>query len=352
MKQTSSTRSLRSTPIAPDHHSYDDHIETYEDVCSTRTGIRGASGPSIISHNPFAFSRVVGDDVGDAIIARRYVFSQTPDIPLKMTTPVWLFNKYKNLIVDRLFPLGAVEIDGFKFRYLRSDAPPHDPKALSSQRLEFHDRIDSLSGMAAIDIGANIGSYTLRLARRFQRITAYEPSPVHCKVLRLNLALNGLRNVHVEEIALSDINGVLPLYIRRGGATSLNRSHYGLKYDKIRSVNVAKLDDFQSRFVRLDFMKIDAEDQEYKILRGGREMISRFRPILAIEVHEARVPSDGSCSCNTCDALLRLEYSVEVTGELSGVRAVHWVWATPNEGPTFNGGESDAHSIEDAMHPG
>ncbi len=255
-------------------------------------------------------------------------------------------------MIGWLFPFGTVEIDGLRFRYLRSDSPPHDPKALSAQGLEFHDRIDNLSGQEAIDIGANIGSYTLRLARRFQKVTAFEPSPIHSKVLRFNIALNHLHNVDVQDVGLSDIRGVMPLYIRRGGATSLDQSHYGLGYDKVGLVKIGRLDDFQPKFSRLDFMKIDAENHEYKILSGGREMISRFRPIMAIEVHRARIPSDGSCSCDTCGALLSLGYSVEVTGELSGVRAVHWVWAIPYKGPTFNGGESDAHSIEGAMHPG
>ncbi len=254
---------------------------------------------------------------------------------LKGSTPIWLFNKYKNLMVDRLFPLGTIEIDGLKFRYLRRDAPPPDPKELSAQGIEFHDRIDNLSGREAIDIGANIGSYTLRLARRFQRVTAFEPSPVYSRILRLNVALNGLHGVEVEEVALSDMRGVMPLFIRRGGgATSLDPCHYGLKYDTVSSVKVARLDDFQSKFAQLDFVKIDAENLEYKILTGGREMISMFRPIMAVEVHQARVPSGRSCKCSICNLLLNIEYDIEVTGEFSLVGDVHWVWAVPDKNRT------------------
>ncbi len=231
--------------------------------------------------------------------------------------------------MNRLFPFRTAEIDGFEFHYLRGDSPPQDPKEFSAQGLEFHDRIDDLSGDSAIDVGAHIGSYTLRLAKRFRNVRAFEPSPIHSKVLRLNVKLNNLHNVFVEEVALSDVNGVMPLYIRRGGATSLDPSHYGLRYDKMHFVTTVRLDDFHSKFARLDFVKIDAEGLEYRILNGGRKMISQFRPVMAIEVHQARVPSDECCECDTCSLLHSLGYNVEVTGEFSSVGDVHWVWATP-----------------------
>ncbi len=76
------------------------------------------------------------------------------------------------------------------------------------------------------------------LPEDFKALLRLKPSPVYSKGLRLNIALNNLTNVHVEEVALSDTDGVMPLYIR-GGATSLYPSHYDLKYEKAISVKVA-----------------------------------------------------------------------------------------------------------------
>ncbi len=247
---------------------------------------------------------------------------------MRRTTPAWLFKKYTSLAIGRLFPLGKATIDGLEFRYLRREGPPHDPERLSAEGLEFHQRIDKMLGDTAIDIGANIGSYSLRLARRFRRVTAFEPSPAHSRVLRLNVSLNNISNVTLEEVALSDTTGVTPLYIRGGGATSLDPSHYGLKYSSVRTVKVSKLDDYRPMFTRLDFVKIDAENSEYRILVGGKETILRFKPIIAVEVHQARLPSDESCRCDTCNLLNTLGYNVEVTGKLRTVGDVHWVWAT------------------------
>jgi len=248
---------------------------------------------------------------------------------MKTTTANWRLRRYGNLIVNRLFPLRKTTLDGLKFWYFAAESPPQDPREFIVKGLEFHHRISGLSGWEAIDVGANIGSYTLRLARRFQSVTAFEPSPAHNKVLRLNIALNHLRNVHVREVALSDVNGISPLYIR-AGATSLEASHYGLGYDSVSFVRTAKLDEYQTKFTKLDFVKVDAENLEYAILKGAIGMISKFRPVIAVEVHRARAPSNGSCKCDVCKLLHSQGYDTEVTGEFSSIGMVHWVWATPN----------------------
>lgn len=238
------------------------------------------------------------------------------------------FAPYEKWALKRLMPLKTVEIDGQKFRYLRSDAPPHDPRRFTPG-IEFHQLLSGLTGQVAIDIGANIGSYTLPLARKFEDVTAFEPSETHNKILRMNISLNGLRNVHVYQIALSDVTGEVPLYLRRGGAASLSPEHYGLAYDDVSIAKTAKLDDFLPKFSRLDFMKIDAEGFELQILHGGVGLISRLRPTIALEVHRAKVGPNELCRCEVCDELRTLMYKVQVTGESSSVGHVHWVLAAP-----------------------
>jgi len=182
-----------------------------------------------------------------------------------------------------------------------------------------------------MDIGANIGSYTLPLARRFKVVTAFEPNEVHCRLLRLNVSLNKLRNVRVYEVALSDTDGTMPMYIRSGGATSLDEKHYGLAYDRVFPVKTVRLDDFLSKFQGLDFIKMDAEGLELRILQGGLQLISIQMPTIALEVHRPRIAHNGSCTCSVCDWLRGLGYVIDVTGESSSVGDVHWVWAKPEK---------------------
>ena len=235
---------------------------------------------------------------------------------------------YKKWTFERLLPLKTVDIDGLRFRYLRSDAPPHNPSEFHAG-IEFHQLVNGLTGETALDIGANIGSYTIPMAKRFRDVTAFEPSRAHNRVLRLNIKLNNLRNVHVYEVALSDVTGTMPLYNRYGGASSLNAEHYGLAYDNVSLVKTARLDDFMPLFRELDFIKVDAEGLELQILSGGLRMISSLKPIIALEVHRAKVPSGESCCCDVCNQLQQLEYRTQVTGESSSVGHVHWVLASP-----------------------
>lgn len=231
--------------------------------------------------------------------------------------------------MNRLIPLRKTSLNGTVY-YHRRGAPPHDPKAFVSLGQEFHHKIDPLSGDTALDVGANIGSYTLRLARRFRTVIAFEPDQSSSNILRLNARVNKLSNIRVEEVALANEEGVVPLYVRGGGATSLYRSHYSLKFDTIKYVRVARLDDISGIPGKVDFVKIDAENLELPILKGARQTIGRFRPILGIEVHSARNRFASTCACDTCNYVHGLGYDFEVTGESISPTPVHWVWAVPN----------------------
>lgn len=247
---------------------------------------------------------------------------------MKPSTPLWLLTSTE-MPWDRFVPLKKPEVDGMKFYYLRRDAPPHEPGGFSALRQEFHHKIGLLSGEVAIDVGANIGSYTLRLAKKFTSVIAFEPNHANSYVLELNIATNKLDNIRVEEVALSDRNETAPLYIRGGGATSLDPSHYGLKCDKVKLVRTMKLDDFPRISRKVDFLKIDAEGHELPILRGARRTIDRFKPILGVEVHRGRVASGTPCACDTCDFLNGCGYDLEITGELATTKPVPWVWGVP-----------------------
>lgn len=222
-----------------------------------------------------------------------------------------------------------------KFKYLRGDAPPHDPRDFAPG-VEFHELIENLTGQTAIDVGANIGSYTLPLAKRFARVSAFEPSRDHCRILRLNLKLNKLQNVRVYQMALSDVSGSTSLYIRKGGAASLSETHYGLSFDRTSKVITARLDDFLPNFQRLDFVKIDAEGFEMQVIEGGVKMITTLKPVIALEVHRACSPVGSSCNCEVCSRLNELGYGIRALTAASVVGDVHWVWASAavdNESP-------------------
>jgi FkbM family methyltransferase len=245
---------------------------------------------------------------------------------LQPTAPLALLRSLRNRVRDRILPLRKIEIDGIKFYYTRGNEP-QDPKKMGQVR-EMHDELDQNSGRNAVDVGAHIGSYTLPLARRFGGVIAFEPNPSVRHILRLNLRLNHIKNVRIEDAALSDAAGTRPLFLQTGtGATSsLNPLHYHMDYQRSIPVRVARLDDFS--FENVDLLKIDAEGYELPILRGGTQTIARFRPIIFVEIHESRKGLVDACECDTCRYLVSIAYNPKLLGEYAST-PTHWVEARP-----------------------
>lgn len=120
----------------------------------------------------------------------------------------------------------------------------------------------------AVDIGANLGLHSLIMARCGWKVTAYEPDPRHCSLLRRNLKLNHIRSVRVQEAAVSNCGGRAEFVRVVGNTTS---SHLA----GAKSGAYGKLEKFPVRLVAAtramqgaDFVKIDAEGHECEILES------------------------------------------------------------------------------------
>jgi FkbM family methyltransferase len=164
--------------------------------------------------------------------------------------------------------------------------------------------------MTAIDVGANIGYHTLRMARSVGpdgRVIAIEPAPRAVARLRRNLTLNEFRNVEVAVAALGDHDAELaelqlqssyPLSGRSGAERVL--------------VRVARLDTLvlERQLSRVDLVKIDVDGQEAKVLRGARGTLERFRPVLFFELTPSVVEVGGDTIDALFDSLLGLGYSI------------------------------------------
>lgn len=140
-------------------------------------------------------------------------------------------------------------------------------------------------GDAVIEIGANIGSHTVALAKAVGpggRVMAIEPQPFVFQNLCANLALNGLANVDAMNCGMGREEGILSLpaidYAREGnfGGVSLGAGTRGIP------VPVRRLDDVM-RYPRLRLIKIDVEGMEAAVIEGARATIQRFKPVLYVE---------------------------------------------------------------------
>jgi len=142
-------------------------------------------------------------------------------------------------------------------------------------------------GAVALDVGANVGAYSILLGRWVGaegRVYAFEPSPETFAGLARHLALNGLAEV-VTPVAAAASAATGRGTLSGGGVSGANRLDAGGTGPSVETVS---LDDFCAREgVVPHFIKIDVEGAELDVLRGARETIRRAGEGLAlfVEMH-------------------------------------------------------------------
>jgi FkbM family methyltransferase len=141
-------------------------------------------------------------------------------------------------------------------------------------------------GMTVVDVGANIGCFSLLSASPVGStgsVIAVEPNPRNVKALHASAARNGFQHVHVFQTAASDECGLLFLNV-----DSSNETVSPAKGDiddmlSRETVPALTLDTIIKSSRRADLIKLDTEGAEYKVLRGGRKFLSASRPTIISE---------------------------------------------------------------------
>lgn len=140
---------------------------------------------------------------------------------------------------------------------------------------------------AAVDVGANEGLYSGRLAQLCPRVHAFEPIPWLADGLETRLPR---QRVRIHRLALSDRQGQAELRIPYAGSgeelNGLSTLEAGAGFASgmtLRSVPCAlrRLDDVVAEPV--GFIKIDVEGHELPVLQGATRMLTHDRPVLLVE---------------------------------------------------------------------
>jgi FkbM family methyltransferase len=143
-------------------------------------------------------------------------------------------------------------------------------------------------GDVALDIGANIGTHTLAMARLVGPqgfVFAFEPQRLVFQTLCANMALNALTNVHCVNAAVGEKPGWLHISDPDPGvAENFGGVQLTLMSGSAQAAPVAQvtLDEFVA-VTQVKLIKVDVEGMEAAVLRGGVATLSRFRPILYVE---------------------------------------------------------------------
>jgi len=128
-------------------------------------------------------------------------------------------------------------------------------------------------GDCALDVGANIGLYSLALSRAVGpsgRVIACEPDPDNAALLRKNLRVNGCANVTVIETALGDESGVVRLYQSEDNRGALSTTDVlGVGEERAIRVRMRRGDAIMAELgVAARIAKIDVEGAEPLVIAG------------------------------------------------------------------------------------
>jgi FkbM family methyltransferase len=123
-------------------------------------------------------------------------------------------------------------------------------------------------GDTVIDIGANIGYFTVLLARLVGpkgKVYAFEPDPRNCHLLQRTVERNGWTHVIVEQKAVSNKAGEFPLYQTRSWSSNALTPTEHVSTVKVQ---VVTLDEFLSNENHIGFVKMDIDGSEPLAITG------------------------------------------------------------------------------------
>jgi FkbM family methyltransferase len=183
-------------------------------------------------------------------------------------------------------------------------------------------------GMTMVDAGSNAGLYTLFSARRVGPegvILAFEPSAREFQQLQDNLALNRLENVRCFRDALAEKDGEASLRIaeyEHSGVNTLGEFvHNGVGQLCSNPVSLRRLDGVAAEMglTRLDFLKMDVEGAEARVLQGAECVLAKFRPVLLLEVNDSALQKQGSSADRLQESLRNMNYRLYTFDAASGL---------------------------------
>tara|TARA_B100000963_G_scaffold360457_1_gene391412 strand:- start:2132 stop:2959 length:828 start_codon:yes stop_codon:yes gene_type:complete len=151
-----------------------------------------------------------------------------------------------------------------------------------------------------IDIGANIGTISLPIAKLYRSknviVHSFEASSTIFEDLNKNIKLNNLENIHSYNFAVTSFNGKVDFYEvdensdNKGLSSTLENADILNPIKK--EVSAIKIDNFVEQFSeRVSVIKMDIQGSELDALKGSISLIQRDRPVIIFE-HEDRYHKD------------------------------------------------------------
>ena len=181
-------------------------------------------------------------------------------------------------------------------------------------------------GGVFLDIGANIGLFSLFVSRYFPsvQIHAFEPFCEHADRLQVTIQNAGIKNISVHQKCVGPRAGQLELHLH-----SLNSGGHSLREDQIADENrkpsvrveMLALDDWAHAYAvkKIDVIKIDVQGAEWGVLEGSSQVIRNSSPVILVELDNRELLHDWPQVLTRLERVGLSGYQVRRAGEVSWV---------------------------------
>ena len=178
------------------------------------------------------------------------------------------------------------------------------------------------SDSVCVDIGANIGYFTLLMAKGASEgsVHAFEPIPLNTSLLHASIELNGFTNIWVNQSAVGDRTGEIS-FVQSSDSAYSSLFDTGRKSpDRTIRVPITTLDEYVSHtgITRVDILKADVEGAEGLVVAGASQLLrdKTRRPLLVLlELYDQNLEAFGSSVMSVVEEMKRLGYVPHVLSD-------------------------------------
>ena len=211
--------------------------------------------------------------------------------------------------IRRTFQGNTVRMPTTYFRYFQKEYEADNFNFINAQVKE---------GMTILDIGSHIGLMAVVFGKKVGntgKVYAFEPTPSTSRILQETVRINHGNNISVEPYALADQKGKLSFYISNhlaDNSNSLVNNHRTDRQESKVEVDVNTVDDFvkERNIAKVDFIKVDVEGAEFKLLKGAQQTIRRDQPLIILAIHPDSIKNFGDSTAEIWDLLKNLGYRI------------------------------------------
>jgi FkbM family methyltransferase len=172
-------------------------------------------------------------------------------------------------------------------------------------------------GEGFYDLGANGGYFSMIANQLGMRVYAFEPNPQNVQLFTKHLELNNkISEITLFPYAVCDKSRILKFSNESNlSANTYTNSNYTTTsaYIDVKGISIDEFLKDNKDLLKPQIMKIDVEGAELDVLKGAKDTINKYSPVILLSTHDIHIPNIS----NQClDFLQQLGYIIEPDGEM------------------------------------